>query len=432
MWEKIGQYFTCELWNFPLSQERGWNAFFVKWVRIAYLSTRGFLQDRCSLTAAALTYNTLMAIVPILAMGIAIAGGFGYHKVFKNQLLYYFEEHSSAIIELFKYADIFLEKSQGGLFAGIGFAFLFLTVTFLLMNLETVFNHIWKIKKIRSLSRLFSDYLALMLFTPLFFILASSLSIFIVSYLEGKVALLPLVTWIHSFFLFLVQLIPYCLFWLFFTSLYFFIPNTKVKFSSAWVAGFFIGTLYPLAQWAYIYFQIRVNSYGAVYGSLAALPLFLLWVNLSWLLVLFGAEISYAHQTLEEHEFEEKAYKMSYSFKRLLSLWIVHLNLKKGFITKEMLIKGYQLPFSLAKIILEELVNSSLIHETRGGYVPSHKLEQMKISDVIEALESEGEKDFPFIQAKALAPFEKALEAFRKQIESSPANIGLANVSHSI
>jgi membrane protein len=432
MLEKIKQYFVYGLWDFPLSQEKGIRHFWIKWLRIAYLSARGFVQDKCSLSASSLTYYTLMSIVPILAMAFAIARGFGYHEVLKNQILTRFENQNIPLIEAFKYAEAFLVEARGGVIAGFGLALLFLTVILLLKTLEEILNAIWKVNRHRSLRRMLGDYFALMLIAPILFIIANSTAIFVVNRLENIIQLMALPTPAMKWLFFLVNLIPYFLFWMFFTFIYHFIPNTKVHFASASVAGFFTGCAYVVVQLIYFFFQIGVNRYGAIYGSMAALPLFLVWIQMSWFLLLFGAEISYAHQTLEEHEFEAKADRVSYSFKRLITLWIVHLALTKKFLTLDLLVKRYQIPARLVNPILDQLVVCEILHEARGGYIPDISAREMRISDVINTLESKGENEFPFIEANALAPFEKALLSFSKQIESSSQNIRLGHVSNTI
>jgi membrane protein len=432
MVDRIKNYLSEGLWNFPLSQESGWRRFAFKWLRVAYLSLRGFHRDRCNLSASSLTYYTLMSIVPILALAFAIARGFGYNETLRNELLQHFSEQHAAFTELFKFADALLDQARGGVVAGIGLIFLFVTVIGLLTNLEKIFNHIWLVKKTRSWKRLLSDYLALMLIAPIIFVVGSSMAVFAVEYLEVGIRILPVSPLAVSWLLFLVNMIPYCLFWILFTFIYLFMPNTKIHFRSAGLAGLFAAVLYLIAQWGYIYFQIGVGRYGAVYGSMAALPLFLIWVQVSWVLLLFGAEISYAHQTLEDHEFESMAKKASHSYKQLIALWMVHLAVKKGFVSYELFVKRFQVPMALVKPILQELVECEILHEARGGFVPDRNALEMRISDVIEILESNGENDFPMIDSRALASFEKALEFFRKTIESTPENIRLSHVPHTI
>jgi membrane protein len=432
MIDNIKVYLSDTIWNFKLNEKRGVRRFGLKWLRIAYLAARGFYRDKCSLSASSLTYYTIMSIVPVLAMALAIARGFGYHEKLRTELLERFPDQNTAFTELFKYADIFLEQAKGGVIAGVGLVILFLTVALLLSNLEGIMNHIWGVRYLRSWRRILSDYFALMLIAPIFFVVASSTAVFVVEYLEMGIRILPLSSAAISWLLFLVNLIPYCLFWILFTFLYLFMPNTHVHFRSALIGGLFAGSLYLVIQWGYIYFQIGVNRYGAIYGSMAALPLFLVWVQLSWFLFLMGAEISYAHQTCNEHEFEGVSQRVSHRSKRMLSLWFLHLAIQKKSLSLETLVEKHQVPRSLAKMILKELVSSSLLYETKEGYRPALETLKMKLSDCLLLLDSQGENQFPFTESKAFIPFEKALEQFQKAIESSPANIGLSHVSHSI
>ncbi len=432
--EKIKNYFREGLWDFPLSKEKGMRRFAFKWLRIAYLSARGFYLDNCATNASSLTYYTLMSIVPIIAMFFAIARGFGYHETLRESLLQRFQDQSAALVQIFNYSDKFLEQARGGVIAGVGLIILFWTVAMLLSSLESILNHIWGVK-MRAWRRIFSDYFALMLIAPVLFILASGIAVFVVDNLEIGILTLHFPNWAESILLFLVNLLPYCLFWIFFAFIYLFMPNAKVHVSSAMIGGLFAGSLYLAVQLAYIYFQVGVSRLGAIYGSMAALPLFLIWVQVSWFLLLFGAEISHAYQTLEEHEFEGKALRISVRFKRMMSLWIVHLAVlrflkKESPLTREILIKKYQIPIALAAPLLGELVQCGLLADVRGGYIPSRPVDELRISDVMEALEASGASDFPIIESKYLAPFERALEKFRAQIESSPDNKLLKHVSH--
>jgi len=434
--EKIKNFFHEDLWNFTLSREKGWRYFTFKWLRIFCLSVRGFSRDKCTLSASSLTYYTLMSIVPILAMSLAISRGFGYHENLRAQLLHNFQDQNAALVELFNYADKFLEQARGGLIAGIGLVILFWSVALLLSSLEEILNHIWG-TRMRSWRRIVSDYFALMLTAPILFLLFNSVAVFVVHQLEQGIRLLYLPGFGISLLLFLVNLLPYGLFWIFFTFLYLFMPNAKVHFRSALLAGFFAGSAYLIVQWGYIYFQVGVSRYGAIYGSMAALPLFLIWLQLSWFIFLFGAEISYAHQTLDEHEYEGKANRVSLRFKRLLSLWFVHLATHRFLkreppLTQERLVKQYHIPVALASPVLNELVQCGILVEAKGGYIPGRPVDEMRISDVLNALETQGAVDFPFVESKYLAPFERALENFRMQIEQSSENSLLRHVPHTI
>jgi membrane protein len=197
------------------------------------------------------------------------------------------------------------------------------------------------------------------------------------------------------------------------------------------------GTLYFLVQWGYIYFQVGLNRYGAIYGSFAALPLFLIWVQVSWFLLLFGAEVSYAHQTLDTHEFESAAETASPNVRRLVSLWILHLAVKqfrekRSAMTFTWLIRHSRIPVALAEPILAMLCEAGLLIEMREkrSYLPGRSIDQLRISDVTLAIESRGTplSELPFFRAKELGSFEKALSVFQDLIEKSDENRFLAEI----
>lgn len=437
MYEKIHRYFLEGLWNFPLRRERGWRRIYLKSLRTVTLAVRSFVQDHCVLHASSLTYYTLMACVPALAVTFAISKAFGYHDYLRSQILHHFTQNRELLLIIFSFVDKLIEQVRGGLIAGIGIIVFFWSIIQLLSNLESSLNEVWHVKKLRTWRRIFSDYFALMILGPIFFIVASSVAVFLVDRMADGIEALGLNAFIAGILIFIVQLIPYCLFWFLFTFIYLFMPNAKVRFSSAFLGGVIGGTIYVIVQWAYLIFQGGVNRYGTIYGSFAALPLFLVWVQVSWFLLLLGAQICHADQTLERHEFESSAKEASFGYKRLLSLWIVHSAVKRFLkgespLTAEMLLGRYHIPYSLTVPLLEELTAAGLLSETPNGYVPAQTADEIRIADVLEALDSRGVADFPFIHSKKLAQFEKALDHFRNQIHASPHNKRLCHVPHSI
>jgi len=425
MVHKIRRYLLEELWNFPLRKEKGARRFLFKSLRISVLAVREFFQDQCMLHASSLTYYTIMATVPILALSFAIARGFGFHDYLHERILLYFEQNRDILLQILSFVDNMIEQARGGIIAGIGIVVLFWSITQLLSNLEQSMNQIWKVKKLRSWRRIFTDYFALMLIAPCLFLLSTSASVFFVRKVAEGVALLHLNLFFSQLLLFIAKLVPYCLFWFLFAFVYVFMPNRRVPISSAFLGGIVGGTIYLIVQWAYLYFQAGFNRIGAIYGSFAAFPLFLIWVQINWSLLLFGAEFSYAHQTLDQHEYEEKAKRASIGYRRLLSLWILHLAVSRflngeGPLTRDCIAVRYQIPYALATPILEDLTGSGLLLETPGGYLPAKG--GLRISDALFALEEKGDSDFPFIDSSALAPLERALESFRHEIEASPDN----------
>jgi len=239
-----------------------------------------------------------------------------------------FSGQEEVLTTVISFANSLLANTKGGLLAGVGIMVLFWAVIKVLGNIEYSFNDIWGIKEGRTLGRKFSDYLSVMLLCPILMILASSVTVFIttqITLITAKVALLGMFS---SIIFFVLKLLPYCLIWVLFTFLYIFMPNTKINFKSGILAGIIAGTLYQLVQWGYIVFQVGAAKYNAIYGSFAALPLFLIWLQLSWLIVLFGAELSFAHQNVDTYEFEPDSLNISDHFKKLLSLQTCHVLVK--------------------------------------------------------------------------------------------------------
>lgn len=430
MLQKIKRYFQHGLWDFSLREKKGWSLFFYKSLRIAALSLRGFFQDRCTLIASSMTYYTLMSLVPVLAMAFGIAGGFGLEDYLKDQLLVNFPEHHQILTDLFAFSDKLLERTQGGILAVVSVLLLIWSATLLLTNIENALNHIWGVKKMRSWRRLFSDYFTLMLITPLFFILANAMAVWISQYLEKGIAIVSHGSVMTAVLLSIVRLVPYGMFCVLFALLYLYLPNTKVKGSSAFIGGAIAGTLYLILQWGYIYFQVALTHYGAIYGSLAALPLFLIWVQLNWFLLLLGAEISFAHQTHVQREYAPAAEEMSYSFRLILALWITQISIDRFLhrqtpLSVELLMKKYQVPYSIAVLLLRQLTEATILAEIKGdevGYIPQRDVSSLRISDVIDALQNMGSHDFPLIPSKAFEQIERSLSTFRDKIEQSEQN----------
>ncbi|MCP4667523.1 MAG: YihY/virulence factor BrkB family protein, partial [Deltaproteobacteria bacterium] len=379
LWESAGSmfsrgvdFFKGDIWrirskNLPLRKY-----FLVKQLRIVLLAIRGFDENKCLLKASSLTFYSLLSIVPVAAMAFGIAKGFGFEKVLEKQLVENFPAQQEVVAKVIGFAQALLDNTKGGMIAGVGLVLLLWSVIKVLTHIESSFNEIWEIKESRTFLRKFSDYFSIMLISPIIMLLSGSVTVFIttqITVITEKIALLGF----FSPLIFLsLKMMPYFLIWLLFTIGYILMPNTKVNFTSGLLAGVVAGTLYQISQWGYIYFQIGVAKYNAIYGSFAALPLFLVWLQLSWLIVLFGAEISFANQNVDTYEFEPDSLKVSAAFKRLLSLQVAHL-LVKNFqngekpLTAEQISHNLEIPIRLVNTMLYELVESGVLSDARAG-----------------------------------------------------------------
>jgi len=439
MIEKLTDFLKTGIWSFRLVGLSRKKAFFVKQLRVMVLALSGFGEDKCTLKASALTFYTLLSIVPVLAMLFGIAKGFGFENMLEQQLLERFSVQEEVIKQIIAFANSMLENTHGGLIAGIGIALLFWSVIKLLGNIENSFNDVWGIQKSRSIGRKFSDYLSVMFVCPILLIMAGSITVAITTQVQAIVEKLTMLSMFSPFILSCLNLLPYCVIWILFAFLFIYMPNTKIRITSGIIAGIITGTIYQVVQWGYISFQIGVARYNTIYGGFAALPLFLIWIELSWLIVLLGAEISFAYQNVHTYEFEPDCKGVSLAFKRLLALVIVHLILKrfeqgKGPITAAEIVETQGTPIRLVNQILAELVASGVVNEIRqkderiAGYQPARSVDAITIQYVVHALEQKGSNTMPIARTAELEDIAKRLESFRAQVEGSPENVRLKDI----
>ena len=438
---RVIDFLTTDIWRISLKSLPGKKSFFIRQLRIVVLAIRGFDEDKCQLRASALTFYSLLSFVPVIAMAFGIAKGFGFEKLLEKELLERFPGQQEVLSQVIGFAHSMLENTKGGMIAGIGLLVLFWTIIKVLSHIERSFNDVWEIREARSFGRKFGDYLSIMLIAPLLFIVSSSITVFVKTQFElitEKVAVLGAFS---SFIFPIFSLSPYVVMWLLFTFLYIFMPNTKVDFKSGVLAGIVSGTVFQVTQLLYITFQVGVAKYNAIYGSFAALPLFLVWLQISWLIVLFGAEISFAHQNVDTYEFESDCKRISADFKQLLSLQIAHLLVRtfaKGELplTSSQISHALEIPIRLVRQILYELVESGILSEVRTddeqifAYQPACDIHSFTVKFIIDALERYGTSDLPVAQTKELHILTKALKTFKDAREHSPENRLLIDIKH--
>lgn len=416
----------------------GTKSFFLKALRVFILSLRGLNEDKCQLRASALSLFSLLSIVPVAAMIFGIAKGFGFDKILEKQILERLEGQEEVAGRIIDFSRRLLEDVGGGMIACMGLIILLWTIFQVLSNIENSFNDIWGIKRPRSLGKKTTDYLALLILCPLLLVASSTATVLIASQIEFVAHTLP--TTFAPAIVILLKLLPYCVIWILLSFIYVFMPNTKVKLGSGILAGILAGTCYQLFQWGFISLQIGVARYNAIYGSFSALPLFLIWLQLSWLIVLLGAEISFALQNVDTYEFEPDSRRMSYSFRRLLILRVVNLVVRR-FVEGTDPLDAMQLshtlgvPIHFAGEALDELVESGILSEIRLNderaiaYQPGRDTDVMTIKYVMDALETHGIDDIPVAGSEELEKISECLAAFGNLVEGSPANMRLKDIS---
>ncbi len=430
MIKEIVKYIQQDIWRFRTKTLGGLRGLLLRTLRILTLSFREFSTDQCSLRASALTFFSLLSIVPVLAMSFGLAKGFGLEKLLREKLVESLAGQRDVLAQAITFAENLLQNTKGGLIAGVGLVLLFWTVIKVLGSIETAFNHIWGIKKDRGLGRKFTDYLALMMIVPVLYIVASSATVFVTSQIS-------LVTnrfgMIGPFVLLGLKILPFAVFSGLLTYLYIFMPNGKIRFGSALLGGLVAGSLYQGLQWAYIHFQIGASSAGAIYGSFAALPLFLAWLQTSWVIVLYGAELAFAHQNEQTFEFEPDCLSASPATKKLLALRLAHLcvtRFSKGLpaLSIEEIAAHLEMPIRLARDLLHRLAEAGLLTLIQGQderdrrYQPALDVGEMTIQFVIEKLDETGTRNIPVAETSELEKLRASLAAFERAVTQLPDN----------
>lgn len=363
------------------------------------LAVRFFTAKRVLTKASALTYSTLLAIVPILAVVFAIARGFGYNKFIEVWFRDAFSSQPQAADIIIGFVNSYLVHTKSGVFLGIGLLFMLYTVLMLVSNIEDTFNEIWQVKKSRSVFRTFTDYMAMFFLFPILIVLTSGMSIFLATVANRMHDFIML----SSAMRLLIDFIPYVLMSCLFVALYVFMPNTRVKVTSAIVPGILAGIAMQGLQFVYINSQIFLSSYNAIYGSFAALPLFMLWLQISWTICLFGAELCYTNQNLDYYDYDANAGEISHRYRILLCGMLMGRICRRfaeggrPYSVME-LREATSVPIRFVTDLLYELIDAHMLVELTSDekgeesrFMPAEDLANMTLGTMIDRLEARGQ-----------------------------------------
>lgn len=396
--QDIYKFLTVGIWGISKDDVPSMRFLFYSILKKLLLAIEFTTTKRITSAAAALTYSTLLAIVPIFAVVFGIARGFGFNKYIELWFRESFSSQPQVAEIIIGFVNSYLVHTKSGLFLGIGLLFMLFTVMMLISNIERTFNDIWQVKKPRSVFRTITDYTSMLLLVPIVIVITSGISIFFATIFK-EIEDTMVIGSLAQFFL---QLMPYAIMSGVFIALYLFMPNTKVKVGCAIVPGILAGVAMQGLQLFYINSQIWVSSYNAIYGSFAALPLFMLWVQISWLICLFGAELCYANQNMDDYAFKAKTEDLSHRYKTLLCLVIssriCHRFSEGGKPYSALNLKlDTGIPIRIVNDLLYELVQTGVLTEIPGGdkdgeslYQPAECLSRLSVGTLIDRLEAHG------------------------------------------
>jgi len=392
VFKKVISFFTQELWSIELESLSKIKSFLHRQARILYLLAKSLVEDKCLLRASALTYTTLLSLVPVLAVVFSIAKGFGVQNKLETLLL---EKFAMANREVIQNIIQYVNNTDFSTLGALGLIFLIFIAIRMLVNIEQSFNDMWGVKKGRPLFQKLTEYLSVLVISPLLIAAAigstaSLQSTLLYERLFGSVAL-------HRIFL---KMFPFITIWIAFTFIYFFVPNIKVRFKSALIGGIVGGTLWQIVQWWFIHFQMSFSRYNAIYGSFAQIPIFLIWLHLFWVILLLGGEISYAHQNISVFTREIRISSPSQISIQLIGLKMM-LTVTRNFYHKDKswnvgeLSKEWQVPAKVinqvASILNKEGLLAEIYKERERYYLPAISPDDIKITQVLSILQNHGD-----------------------------------------
>ncbi len=398
MFKRLYQFLKVDIWRVQREDISPIRYLLYEIIKKVMLAVEYFTAKRMMDSAAALTYSTLLAIVPIMAVVFAIARGFGYNKYIESWFRETLSSQPQAAEVIIGFVNSYLVHTKSGIFLGIGLLFMLWTVIMLISNIEKAFNDIWQVSTPRSIFRTITDYMAMFLLAPIIIVVTSGISIMMATFANG----IGEYMFIGPTLRFVLRLLPYVIMSAVFIALYVFMPNTKVRIKSAIIPGILAGVAMQGLQLVYIHSQIWVTGYNAIYGSFAALPLFMLWVQISWTICLFGAELSYTNQNLEEFAFRAKTEDLSHRYRLLLSGYLMTLIChrfeegKKPYTALELKLLT-NIPIRITHDLLEGLTRINMLTEvtkdekgTESMYQPAESTANLSVGMMIDRMEAEG------------------------------------------
>lgn len=434
--QKTVTFLTVDIWRIKRQDVKPLHYSLLSILKKLMLAIEITTTKRVVNSAAALTYSTLLAIVPIMAVVFAIARGFGYNKYIESWFREALSSQPQAAEVIIGFVNSYLVHTKSGVFLGIGLVFMLFTVVMLINNIELAFNNIWQVKKPRSVFRTITDYMAMFFLTPVVIVLTSGASIFVATIagrIEGYFLIAPVMR-------FLIALMPYVLMSGVFICLYVFMPNTRVKLKSALVPGILAGVAMQGLQLFYIHSQIWVSSYNAIYGSFAALPLFMLWVQISWVICLFGVELCYTNQNLEAFAFRAETENLSHRYKLMLCVILAgHICKRfhdggKSYSALELKIKTgipIRITTDLLYIMCREHILTEITSDEKGEesrYQPAESLHRLSVGTVIDRLESHGKWTFELDMSELDTPAWRKIIGLRSAYLDSQRGVLLKDV----
>jgi membrane protein len=385
------------VWEVELSSLPRWKVWLTKLLRVLYVLTRDLLEGQLTLKAMSLVYTTLLALVPLLAVSFSVLKGFGVHNQIEPLLLNFLKPMGERGVEVTSRLIGFVDSVKAGVLGSVGFALLLYTVISLIQKIERACNDTWHVNRSRPLSQKFSDYLSVILIGPVLMFSALGITASVMS--TAVVQKLVAIKVFGSLMELATKLVPYLLVIAAFTFVYIFVPNTRVRFRSALTGGLVAGVLWEASGWGFASFVVKSAKYTAIYSGFAILIMFMIWLYLSWLIVLVGASVAYYHQHPESVTAYRRELRLSNRMQEKLALLVMFLvgnnyydNLPA--LTLEEFAQSFNVPTEALEPIMEALEGHGLLTQTASEpptYLPARPLDTTGLKDVLDAVRGANE-----------------------------------------
>ncbi len=393
VWRELDRHVSKYIWQVDIASLGRAKAVLIRSSRIIYLVVRDLLDGQLSLRAMSLVYTTMLSLVPLLAVTFSVLKAFGVHNQIEPMLRNMLIALGPKGAEITSKVVGFVENTKVGVLGSVGLVLLIYFVVSLVQKVEGNLNFIWRVSQPRGVAQRFSEYISVILVGPVLVFAALGVIASISS--TALVQRLLSVEAIGTIAYLTGRLIPYVLVCAAFTFFYVFIPNTRVRLRSAMVGGTVAGVLWATVGWLFASFVATSGKYAAIYSSFAVLVLFMIWLYVSWYILLIGAQIAYYHQHPQASGVRAQwRYALAGSMRERLALLIMYFvgynhYFNKPAWTTETLAAQLGLETEPVQTMLAELVQDGFLVQTADetvGYVPARDIETITLKGLLDAI----------------------------------------------
>ncbi|ATI03573.1 MULTISPECIES: YihY/virulence factor BrkB family protein [Cycloclasticus] len=400
----------------------------LKILRVVYVSVTDLMEGQLSLRAMSLVYTTLLSIVPLLALSFSVLKAMGVHNEIEPFLFQFLAPLGEQGTQIGENIIGFIDNIKVGVLGSVGLGLLIYTVLSLVQKIENAFNMIWHVETTRSIGERFSSYLSVILIGPVMMVSAIGVTATIMS--SSIVTYFATIEPFGSLIVLATKLLPYLMVMGAFTFIYMFVPNTRVRLSAALIGAIVAGFLWESSGLLFATFVVNSTKYTAIYSSFAVVIMLLIWLYISWLILLFGSNLAFYVQNPSSLRVDRGGFEISNRVKERIALLLMQLIGEKHYAgekppTMADLTGDISAPHTVVRYVLKKLIAQHLVigtNETPVAYLPAKSLDVLLLSDVIQAVRC-AEEDH-FLAANVLTLKSQSLELVNGIDKAISASLG--------